>query len=155
MAAPQLKNAQQNARSINIEVSLPARDRLTLELEVDRDEVKRAQLVVVGCTEILKLAQEWRPKLKGPLAQIPLPEGTGHAVLMLREAILKARGEWKFPYTDEELCHCRAVATSKVDAAIVGGCHSMQAVAQETSAGTSCGTCRVDTDAIIKYRLGR
>lgn len=151
MAAPQL----QSARSINVEVTLPARDRLTLELVVEREAVVKASLTVLGCMEILKLAQEWRPKLKGPLAALPLPEGDGHAALMLREAILKAKGEWKFPYPEEELCHCRAVPTSKVDAAIVGGCHSMQAVAQETSAGTSCGTCRVDTDAIIKYRLGR
>ena len=151
MAAPQL----QSARSINIEISLPARDRLTLELEVDRDEVKKAKLVVQGCMEILKLAQEWRPKLKGPIKAIPLPPGTGHAALMLREAILKARDEWVFPYTEEELCHCRAVATAKVDAAIVGGCHTIQNVAQETSAGTSCGSCRVDTDAILKYRLGK
>lgn len=149
MAAPQL----QSARTINVEITLPARDRLTLELEVERDEVKRAKLQVTGCMEILKLAQDWRPKLKGPLAAIALPQGNGHAALMLREAILKAKGEWSFPYPEAELCHCRAVATAKVDAAIVGGCHTIHSVAQETSAGTSCGTCRVDTDAIIKYRL--
>lgn len=149
MAAPQL----QNARTISVDVELPARDRLSLELVVDRGEVTGAKLAVVGCMEILKLAADWRPKLKGPLASLPLPTGSGHAALMLREALLKAKGEWNFPYPEAELCHCRAVPTAKVDAAIVGGCHTIQSVAQETSAGTSCGTCRVDTDAIIKYRL--
>jgi bacterioferritin-associated ferredoxin len=149
MAAKQL----QPNRTINVEITLPARDKLTLEIQVEHDEIKAAKLRVTGCMEILKLAEEWRSKFKGPLATIPLPQGNGHAALMLREAIVKAKGEWAFPYPEQELCHCRAVATSKVDAAIVGGCHTIQSVAQETSAGTSCGTCRVDTDAIIKYRL--
>lgn len=139
----------------DIEVTLPGRDRLHLHLEVYEGEVLKARLTGSGCPELLKALVETRPTLKGRVSELPLPRGTGHAAILVRELILKARGEWKFPYTEEELCHCRAVPTAKVDQAIVGGCHTVFAVARQTSAGTSCGNCRYDTEQIIAYRLGR
>lgn len=138
-----------------VEVHLEGRDRLHLRLETLEGEIIRASLKGSGCPELLKILAETRLTLKGRLSDVPLPRGSGHAALLVRELILKARGEWKFPYLEEELCHCRAVPTSKVDQAIVGGCHSVFAVARQTSAGTSCGNCRYDTESIIKYRLGR
>jgi bacterioferritin-associated ferredoxin len=144
-----------STEKISQTVSLPGRDELTLDLDVVKGEIAQARLSGRGCPEFLKLMQAWRPKLTGALADVPLPEGNTHSEILLREALLKARGEWDFPYKDEELCHCRAVATAKVDAAIVGGCHSVRAVARETSAGTSCGSCRPDTEAILDYRLRR
>ncbi len=138
---------------VDLNVSLPGRDDLNLHLQVVNGEIVSHKLTGRGCTEFLKLIQSWRPKLKGQLAALVMPEGNSHSEILLREAILKAKGEWEFPYKDEELCHCRAVATSKVDAAIIGGCRSVRAIARETSAGTSCGSCRPDTEAIINYRL--
>lgn len=124
-----------------------------LDLEVDSNRmIISSKLTGRGCLQLLELMVAWRPKLKGSLDTIQLPDGDGHAAILLREAILKAQGRWFFPYGEEELCHCRAVATAKVDAAIVGGCKTVKAVSRETSAGTSCGTCRTDIEAIIKYR---
>jgi bacterioferritin-associated ferredoxin len=136
-------------------VSLAGRDEITLSLDVVNGEIKSSSLTGRGCPEMLATMQAWRPKLSGDLKNLGLPQGDSHSEILLREAILKAKGEWDFPYKEEELCHCRAIATSKVDAAIIGGCRSVRAIARETSAGTSCGSCRVETEAIINYRLGK
>ena len=148
MSAPKLQT-----QKIELSVSLPGRDELHLDLTVLNGEISNAKLTGRGCPEFLKLMQTWRPKLNGSLSAVEIPPGHSHSEILLREALLKAKGEWAFPYTDEELCHCRAIATSKVDAAIIGGCRSVRAIARETSAGTSCGSCRPDTEAIINYRL--
>lgn len=140
---------------IDIQVSLRTRDSIRLSLRLtSQGEIARASLTGVGCTALLTLISSWRVNLKGELLAVPLPQGEGHAEILLREVILKAQGRWDFPYKEEELCHCRAVPTDVVDRAVIGGCHSALQVAKQTSAGTSCGTCRPDTEAIIAYRLG-
>lgn len=149
-AAPQLtlKNISE------FEVSLSSRDRLHLAIEVnDEGVITFAKLTGSGCTELLSLLATVRPLLKGRLDEVPLPKGTSHSAILMRELLLKAKDQWNFPYKEEELCHCRAVATRKVDDAIIGGCHSFEAVKRATSASTSCGTCRWDIEAILKYRL--
>jgi NAD(P)H-nitrite reductase large subunit len=150
MSAPKLQTQR-----ITQAVSLQGRDEITLDLDVVDGEIASARLTGRGCPEMLTLMQAWRPKLKGALAGLEIPQGNSHSEILLREAVLKARGEWDFPYKEDELCHCRAVATAKVDAAIIGGCRTVRAIARETSAGTSCGSCRPDTEAIINYRLNR
>ncbi len=124
---------------------LPGRDEIHLSAD--------GKLRAIGCPELLKTCSDWRPKLNGSPKQWPLPEGNSHSEVLLREAILKARGEWQLPYPDEELCHCRVVATTKVDAAIVTGAHTVSEVSRRTSAGTSCGTCQPDIKKLIAYRL--
>ncbi len=123
---------------------IPGRD----EIHIEGDGKLRA----LGCPEVLSLCSEWRGKLKGDAKSWPLPQGTSHSEILLREAILKARGEWELPYKDSELCHCRVIATQKVDAAIVTGAHTVNEVSRRTSAGTSCGTCQPDIKKLIAYR---
>jgi bacterioferritin-associated ferredoxin len=138
------------------EVSLSSRDRLHLSIDVNSEgEVVSAQLTGSGCSELLGMLAAVRPQLTGKLIDIPLPEGKTHSAIMMRELLLKAKGQWNFPYKEDELCHCRAVTTRKVDDAIIGGCQSVEAVKRATSASTSCGTCRWDIESILKYRLGR
>ncbi len=148
MSAPKIKT-----QKIELSVALSGRDELHLALDVVNGEIAAAKLTGCGCLEFLKLMEIWRPKLKGRLNEVEIPAGQSHSEMLLREALLKAKGAWVFPYADEELCHCRAVATSKVDSAVVGGCRTVRAIARETSAGTSCGSCRLDTEAIIDFRL--
>jgi NAD(P)H-nitrite reductase large subunit len=50
------------------------------------------------------------------------------------------------------MCHCRVVTTAQVDRAVVAGCHSPREVSRETTASTSCGTCRPDVEAWIRFR---
>jgi bacterioferritin-associated ferredoxin len=137
------------------EVSLSSRDRLRLALDVDENgTILSAQLTGSGCSELLSLLGTVRPLLKGKLADLQLPEGRSHSAILMRELLLKAKEQWNFPYKEEELCHCRAVSTRKVDDAIISGCHTVEAVKRATSASTSCGTCRWDIESILKYRLG-
>lgn len=101
------------------------------------------------CREALKkcLAQGPDPKIWN------LPQGNGHSELLLRELILKIQGQWKYPYEQQELCHCRAIPTENVDQAILCGAHTTEAVSTITTASTACGTCRPDVLAILQYRL--
>lgn len=80
-------------------------------------------------------------------------DGKDHVSILLRELVLKLQNRFCLPYQEAELCHCRAVPTAVVDRAIVGGCHSTMAVARTTSAGTSCGTCKLDTELLLAFRL--
>src|SRR5690606_6303912 len=86
-------------------------DELELTLEIDQGEIRSSQLKAIGCPELLQLVVDWRPRLKGRVEDLPLPEGNGHEVMLLREVLLKAKGQWQPPYTDEELCHCRVIPT--------------------------------------------
>lgn len=136
-----------------IKVELPAREVLHLSMTVEEGKIVAARLKAVGCLECLRLVERWRPLFKGAVDQVPLPEGSDHASILLRELVMKAQGRWRFPYEEEELCHCRAISTAKVDAAIVGGCHTLEAVRAATSANTSCGACRYDVESVLEYRL--
>ena len=157
MASPNATNSSASAsvQKAEFEAGLTARDHVRLSLSLDGDQIVAAHLRAVGCGELLNLVAAIRPQLRGNLGDLLLPEGSGHAVLLLREVLLKAQGRWSFPYQEEELCHCRAVPTKKVDEAIVSGCHTPEDVSRATRASTSCGTCRPDVNAIINYRLGR
>lgn len=110
---------------------------------------------VIGCQALRDLVARFRRDHGDDPKAWPLPDGSGHETLLLREWILKARGEWKFPYNEDELCHCRRVPTHVVDQAIVAGAHTPEAVSRATSASTNCGTCRPDVERILAYRLGK
>jgi len=140
---------------LDIEVGAPAREKLRLRLEVRADGfIKSGELTGVGCRETLALMLEMRKQLEGCLLMnVALPKGNSHSAMLLRELVLRAQGRWQFPYQQEELCHCRAVTTAKVDAAIIGGCHTVEGVRVTTSANTACGACRTDIVNVIEYRL--
>lgn len=134
---------------------IPGREEVHLEFEENSGQISDAKLHGVGGPELLQTLAEWRPQLKGALQDIPLPEGSGTGAMMVRELLLKARGQWQYPYEHEELCHCRVVTTQAVDAAVLTGSHDPSQVSKQTSASTACGTCRPDVEAIIAYRLGK
>lgn len=137
------------------QVGSTGRDQLFLTLKTQEGKIIESKLTGVGCPELLKLLGEWRPKLQGDLQALSVPTGVGHAQMLFRELILRAKGEWLFPYKEDELCHCRAVPTQKVDEAVICGAHTVLSVSQRTSAGTSCGTCKPDIEQVLKYRLAK
>ena len=141
------------SESKEISVSLPGREELHLNLQLDNDQIVGSQLKGVGSPELLNLLVEWRPKLQGSVKEVPLPDGISAAAILLREVLQKAKGEWDFPVKEEELCHCRAIETKRVDMAVITGAHHPERVSELTSASTACGTCRPDVEAIIEYRL--
>lgn len=106
-----------------------------------------------GCGELLQLLGSYKQTHGLDLKAWPLPAGLSHSELILKEALQKLRGEFKFPYAHEEICHCRAVATHTVDQAIISGCHSVEAIRRCTSANTACGTCHTEIELLLKFRL--
>jgi len=141
---------------VKVDLQIPGREEIHIQVELDKDQtIRRARVSALGPWSFLQKIAELRANLKGPLKSVPVPIGSDLGDLLIREALLRLRGEWSPPYQEEELCHCRAVPTATVDLAIVAGCHSPRKVSAETSASTACGTCRPNVEAMINYRLGR
>ncbi len=105
-----------------------------------------------GCHRFLNAVKKLLLSEKNP-EKWELPSGTSHADLLVKEFILKVKGQWQYPYLQDEICHCRAVPTESVDQAIINGAFTTTRVSRETSASTACGTCRPDVEAIIKLRI--
>ena len=122
------------------------------ELRLEVSELGSVRLQGVGCPELLRTMIEWRPRLKGPPSAWPIPTGDGHAIMLVREVVLRARGEWTMPLEGEGLCRCRAVPQREVDLAILRGARTIAAVGAATGAGTQCGTCRPDIANAIRAR---
>ena len=138
---------------LKVSAQVLGRDEIHIEANVQGETLSSVRLSGIGCPALLRLLAKWRPLLVGSLKALPVPDGRDHSSILLREAILRLKGEWNFPYKEEELCHCRAIPCLRVDAAIVYGASTAEEVARLTSAGTGCGTCRRDTEEIIKYRI--
>ncbi|MDX9732398.1 MAG: (2Fe-2S)-binding protein [Bdellovibrionales bacterium] len=155
-----------------VEVCFLGRDRVNAEFEFDSADLQSGRVTSLslkasGCSRFLETMSGFR---SGVLA-IPLEERSlsklkllaeemiatmdscdEHVVFLLRELVLRAGDEFGLPYVETELCHCRSIPTAVVDRAILSGCLTVQSVARATSAGTSCGTCKPDTEKLIAYR---
>ena len=151
-----------------VEVVFLGRDRVEAKIEfegaTDQTTIRSLEFTASGCSAflqaldafkegILRLSVEKRLLRGSTDFDLLIPSGVDHVSILIREFVLRARDGFSLPYRDQELCHCRAVPTDVVDRAIIGGCHSVQSVARMTSAGTSCGTCKPDTESLIAYRL--
>lgn len=140
---------------MKMKVELEGRDFIEVECDGESAQAPGRVLKVnyMGCTEFMDMMQKMRRHFGSDVAKWPLPEGKDHSSLLLSEMILRLRGEWKFPYQEEELCHCRSIATHSVDQAIIAGAHTPEVVTRQTSASTACGTCKPEVQKIINYRL--
>ena len=47
------------------------------------------------------------------------------------------------------ICHCLGITEEDIIAAIKGGAHTVEAVGEVTKAGTICGGCISDIEALI------
>jgi bacterioferritin-associated ferredoxin len=131
-----------------ISVRLQGRDHIDVNLEGAFPKVSFR-----GCSEMMDLMQLMRKNFGIDLRQWPIPPGTSHSEILLRELILKLRGNWQYPTPEVEVCHCRSVACYTIDQAIIAGAHSTEIVSRQTSASTACGTCRSQVQKMIDYRL--
>lgn len=151
-----------------VEVVFLGRDRVTATFEFEGADIsstiRSIHFAGSGCSAflselesfrdlVLKLAPEKRRLKESPDFDGLVSAAHDHVAILIRELILRARETFALPYGEIELCHCRAVPTAVVDRAIISGCHTVQSVARTTSAGTSCGTCKPDTESLIAYRL--
>ena len=145
-------------RQLDVRAGIAARDELRLQAVIDENNfISTFRLSGSGCPHLVARLERVRAQMKSmlPLSieSMAPPSGIDHVSILFRELFLRARSAWAPPYTDLEICHCRSVPTARVDQAIVCGSHTIQQIARETSAGTSCGTCRRDTESMIHYRL--
>ena len=139
---------------MQIHVVWPGREEIKARVEIDeRGIIQKAELLGIGGPEFVAALKSFRAQLVGPLASLKAPTGEAPHEILLREVVLRLKGEWAPPFCEEELCHCRSVATQTVDLAICTGAHSARQVSERTSASTACGTCRPHVEALIQYRL--
>ena len=127
---------------------LVGRDLIEIDLSGAKPRIK-----VIGCSDLLGLMRKYQVQFGNDPQIWPSPSGVTHGELLLKEVLLKMRGEWVYPYEHIELCHCRTVPTEVVDQAIIAGAHNAITVSRRTSASTACGTCRPDVQKIIDFRL--
>lgn len=123
------------------------------ELHLEAKEGGGWRFSAVACHALSCLLLKMKEKHGDNIQNWPLPGGVGHAEVLLREFLLKVQGKFVDPYPHDELCHCRNVPTEIVKKSILSGAHSVELVAQITTAGTACGSCRPDTEKIIRYHL--
>src|SRR5687767_7747223 len=123
-----------------VEVKWAGREELTLDVEIDAHGViQNGTVKGIGGPQFLKLIKEYRAQLVGKkLDSLDVPTGAERESICLREAVLKLKNVWNYPYKEEELCHCRAVPTQVVDQAICAGAHTPKKVSLWTSASTAC-----------------
>lgn len=134
-------------------VGLPGRDQIHLEIQLEGTKIKTSKLTGIGCSRVLHLLVEWRPKISGDIQNIPIPQENDHASILMRQLILIAQNNWMPPYQEQELCHCRAISTERVNMSIIAGAHTPEEVSKKTSASTACGTCRPNVELQIEYFL--
>lgn len=150
-----------------IDVGLLGRDQVRATFTFTESILNEVEFEASGCQKFLQLLAALREDiLKLPHADRDLVNPSAklseifstfnksdHSSILIRELILRLQEKFQLPYAETEICHCRAVPTEVVDRAIIAGSHTVQAVARVTSAGTSCGTCRSDTELLLEYRL--
>ncbi len=141
-------------------VQIPVREEILGRVQLDdAGKITDVSLRVIGGPDLLAVATAWRPRWRDCVGQdlsaLIVPAGVSTPEILLRELALKLKGEWNYPFSGDEVCHCRVVSCETIDRAIVVGAHTPKKVSDWTSASTACGTCRPDVEAMISYRLGR
>ena len=66
-----------------------------------------------------------------------------------RTALLIGRQPGRAVETGPVICACRNVRTARIEAAIEGGCASLDAVGEATGAGITCGACRPEIGRLL------
>lgn len=111
----------------------------------------KMELKVSGA--VMELLLQCKKQFGVNLINWVVPQGHSQAELIVKELILTARGEWKIPFDQSEVCHCRLVSLDKINLAILDGAHDLESVRRVTSASSACGTCHMDVENIIQHRL--
>jgi assimilatory nitrate reductase catalytic subunit len=89
--------------------------------------------------EPVLVSRQWAANL---LAEPPMDVGR-------RSEVLAGRPGADRPDAGAIVCACYSVGINTIVDAIVGGCHTVEAVGLAVKAGTNCGSCRAEIRAII------
>jgi bacterioferritin-associated ferredoxin len=129
-------------------------DSVEATITFENETVRKIQWTVVGRQELSAAIRDLTPKMLVHRKNLPLPQGKTPEQLLLRELILKVRGEWGDTPSDPELCHCRKIPQAHVERAIILGAHTIEKVRTRSLANTSCGTCLPEVEELFKKYLG-
>jgi bacterioferritin-associated ferredoxin len=142
---------------MKIKVELDGRDFIEVECEGETPSALGRVLKVshVGCTEFMDMMKKMRRHFGADISKWPVPEGQDHSSLLLREMVLRLRGEWQAVSAEVEVCHCRGISAHTIDQAIIAGAFTPEVVTRQTSASAQCGTCRPEVHKMIQYRLNQ
>ncbi len=116
----------------------------------DGDTLCDVKWKIVGRLALYTEVNELKSKMLVSKKSLPIPQGKTPEQLLLRELILKIRGEWGDAPSDPELCHCRKISQVHVERAIILGAHTIEKVRVRSAANTSCGTCLPEVEALFK-----
>ncbi|MFK8139066.1 MAG: (2Fe-2S)-binding protein [Bdellovibrionales bacterium] len=105
-----------------------------------------------GCLNFLKAILELSEK-SYDFNSISWDQHSPHVRLLMKELQLKLADQWELPYEEVELCHCRAVITEAVVDSIQSGADTVERVGLLCTAGTSCGSCKPDTESLLEFIL--
>lgn len=145
-------DAEKKTKINKFKVSWPGHDEISIEICLKTRLV--TSLKVMGCVETLNYIKDLSQKFKTlSVFEWPIPLGSSHSEMLIRELLLKVNKSWDYPYKEAELCHCRLVPTCVVDQAVLGGAHTSLQVTMATGAASGCSACQVNIDKIIQYRL--
>jgi NAD(P)H-nitrite reductase large subunit len=125
-------------------------DSVEATVTFEKESVRKIQWKVVGRLALYAAVDQLKPQMLVQKTKLPIPQGKEPEQLLLRELLLKIRGEWGDELSDPELCHCRKIPQINVERAIILGAHTIEKVRARSSANTSCGTCLPEVDALFK-----
>lgn len=135
------------------QVGVSGGDEITLTLTLNNQgHIEKSQWSVTGSLELVAAAQKFKAQIYGDPAALTLPQGTAFADLLLKELVLRIKGEWP-DGEGVELCHCRNIPQKIVERAILLGADTVEKVRQRTSANTGCGTCLPEVERLLKLYL--
>jgi len=140
--------------TVIVEAGVSGRDEVKISAHLKNDRLEDICIQGTGSLNFLEKLQVINEQIKSQkVSELREPGGNSPEDIIFRELFLKIKGQWKLPYEDEELCHCRVVPTTKVVEAIVYGAHTPQQVSQWTTASTACGSCRPDVESLLGFIL--
>jgi nitrite reductase (NADH) large subunit len=82
-------------------------------------------------------------RIAGSPAELLFPSANGHALPSAAELPDEA-----------QICNCNGVSKRRLLEAVVGGCLSLKALCDSTRAGTGCGSCKPQVQAVLEAAAG-
>ena len=73
------------------------RECLRLNLEMGGSGITGVSMECLGSLAFLRLSQEMKKQLSGPVEKLQLPSGSSPADLIWREVLQRIQGVWSFP----------------------------------------------------------
>ncbi len=124
-----------------------------LTLELEGSAIKSHKWTVIGGLSLLEKAKHLKSNFPKTLDALQAPTDKDASSLLLKELILRAKGEWHAGDDDPEVCHCRKISQRSIERAILLGANTVEKVRKRTSANTGCGACMPDVLDLINKRI--